>query len=625
MSRPIGRSSSVRNPRVQRDVSAPASITGDEPFDTALPPMSSKELVVATRRPQGGLPYPQNLTSISGNPGGHKRTGSTLKTVMRKIFTRNRRSRPDLDDPISGFQYGSNNSSRANNTQMSPRPSKDISPKRSPLQQPPEPLTTLDVVLKHLDTEPRQRRATLPSLIFSDDGSRHALEEVLHPGKKPSNRKLSPHAKSDPDEVRRRQMRNTKRRSRSAGALRALAQEQHRMSPIQWKRRRSVESAFVASTTYGAASDSELSTRPPTRSTVASVSKPSEEVSVFETDEPEPKPEPEPEHDPSPHPSLPTSLPPNVGELISSMQNDDNASLEQRLTTLEVKLIDLEFAIARMQSGRTETPAESPNSNHKPSHSSSRRHGRQKSSGRHSPPSTSTSTSSSHGHSPTTDQAPNQVQVQTQTTTDRPLSTSTIRPSLSDIHRARALQAPSMVSLTSGSDSGAISVQQYSALVMLLRREQTARRNLEQQVSGLKEDVERLHAMARDSIGIEAGSGSGINVNSNSGTVYPYPIRSFESQEYLRLRPDDRDHSPSNSPRQTATQLVSSTTTSITRATASASADEKRPSLSRYKSDSDSEYSRGSDSRAANAHPALKDERFRPWPATRRVEVANMI
>ncbi|KAL4800283.1 hypothetical protein BDV19DRAFT_384638 [Aspergillus venezuelensis] len=545
----------------------------DETYDTALPPMSSKELVVATRRPQGGLPrlpYPQNFTSITGSPG-HRRTGSTLKTVMRKIFTRNRRSRSDMDD-ISDFNYGSTNALRGNEKQKSPRPSRESPPRRtSPPRQVPETLTTLDVVLKQLDTEPRQRRATLPSLIFSDDGSRHALEEVLHPGKRPSNRKLSPHAKSDPDEVRRRQMRNTKRRSRSAGALRALAHE-HRMSPIQWKRRRSVESDYVASTAYGVASDSELSTRPPTRSTVASASKPSadSEVPVFEADELE--------DESSPHPSLPPSLPPNVGELISSMQTDDNASLEQRLTTLEVKLIDLEFAIARMQSGRAETPADSPNQ--KSSHSTSRRHKRQKSSGNHSPP-------SSRNSSLAEEQSP-----LTSTTAERPLSTSTIKPSISDIHRARALQAPSMVSLNS--DSGAISVQQYSALVMLLRREQTARRNLEQQVSGMREDIERLSRMARDSVGI--------------GTGTMYPIRSFESQEYLRLRPDDS--SPGSSPRQTQTQLV---------------AEEKITSMSRYKSDSDSDYSRVSETPRTfnvNASPSVpaKDERFRPWPSTRRVE-----
>ncbi|KAL4884237.1 hypothetical protein BJY04DRAFT_206055 [Aspergillus karnatakaensis] len=541
MSKSIGRSSSVRNPPTQRDFSAPAILTSEaEPYDTALPPMSSKQLVVATRRPQG-ISY-QNLITVQGGLGGHRRTGSTLKTVMRKIFTRNRRSRTDeIDDPISDFHFGSHVSPLSINRQNSPGPSKSGSSIRSNHVQPKqEKLTTLDVVLKQLDTEPRQRRATLPSLILSDDGSRHALDAVLNPGKKPSNGKLSPHANSDPDEMQRRRLRNAKRRSRSAGALRAMSKE-HRMSPIQWKRRRSAESEYIASTTHGVASDSELATRPPTRSTVASVSKPSAEVSVFEEDETE--------DEPSRPPSLPPSLPPNVGELISSMQHDENATLEQRLTTLEVKLIDLEFAIARMQSGQT--PTESPNQKNSKNTSD---HKRQK--------------SSTHTPTPNNDDSPTTDYL---SANERPVSTATIRPSLSEIHRARALQAPSMVSLHS--DSGAISVQQYSALVMLLRREQTARRNLEQQVNGLREDIERIHQMARDSIGV--------------GTMYP--IRSIESQEYLRLRPDE---SPSSSPRHTSEKISS-----------------------RHGSDSDFDRS---ESRS-------KDDRFRPWQASRRIEVAPMI
>ncbi|KAL2868122.1 uncharacterized protein BJX67DRAFT_61218 [Aspergillus lucknowensis] len=539
MSGSVGRISSLRNPPTQRDHSVPAIPTADaDSLDTALPPMSSKQLVIAKRRPQGGerLPYPQNLTSITGSPTGHRRTGSTLKTVMRKIFTRNRRSRTDeLDDPIQDFQFGANIEPQPGRSgEMSRKASRSESSQRSsPLLRNPKPLTTLDDVLKQLDTEPRPRRATLPSLIFSDDGSRHALEAVVRPKQVPSSGKLSPHTKSDPDEAQRPQPRHIKRRSRSANALRAMAKE-HRMSPIQWRRPGSTESEYVASTTHGVASDSELSYRPPTRTTVASASKPSAEVSVFEEDEPE---EDEP------------SLPPNVGELISSMHNDENVSLEQRLTTLEVKLIDLEFAIARMQSGRGDTPADSPN--HKNLQDLSR-HKRQKSSG-YTPPSSSED-------SPTAEHVSG---------ADRPLSTSTIRPSLSEIHRARALKAPSMVSL---SDSGAISVQQYSALVMLLRREQTARRNLEQQVTGLRDDVERLHRMARDSIGV--------------GTMYP--IRSVESQEYLRLRPDE---SPDSSPRPT---------------------DEK--GTSRYESDSDWERSE-----------RTKDDRFRPWQPSRRAEVPHMI
>ncbi|KAI9369872.1 hypothetical protein BJX61DRAFT_123769 [Aspergillus egyptiacus] len=540
LSRTVGRSISVRNPPTQRDRSVPAMPAVEvEPLDTALPPISSKQQMVTVRRhqPSERNQHFQNWTSSYANSGGHRRTGSTLKTVMRKIFTRNRRSRPgEIDDPFSDFRFGSNNPSFTDrNEDRSLGRSKSGSSRRSgQSRHDRQPLTTLDDVLRHLDNGSRPRRATLPSLILSDDGSRHALEAVIHPERRPSMRNFSPHANSDPEEVQRRQIRNIKRRSRSAGALRTLA-KQHRMSPIQWRRPRSVESDYGATTTYDMASDSEPS-RPPTRTTVASVSKPSAEMSVFEEDEPE--------DEPSLAPSVPPSLPPNVGGLISSMQNDEDASLEQRLTTLEVKLIDLEFAIARMQGGRGETQANSPaqKNTQEPA-----RNIRQKSSG-HSP---------SSGDDCSVEHA----------IPDRPLSTSTIRPSLVDIQRARALQAPSMVSL---GDSGAISVQQYSALVMLLRREQSARRNLEQQVSSLREDIERLNRVARDSIGVRT----------------MYPISSFDSHDFLRSREAESRHS---SPRHTSEKL------------------------SRYESDSD------------RMSEPTKDDRCRPWQATRRIEIANMI
>ncbi|KAL4806240.1 hypothetical protein BDV18DRAFT_124735 [Aspergillus unguis] len=573
MSRPIGRSSSVRNPSTQRNLSASTIMHETEQFDTALPPMS----LVSTRRPHNGqqrLPYPQNLTSIHGGANAHRRTGSTLKTVMKKIFTRNRRSQTDgTDDPMSEYHTRNNSTAAPNKPQKSPSPSKPRSSHQSGRNQPTaETLATLDIVLKQLDTEPRQRRATLPSLILSDDGSRHALETVLNAGKKPSNRKLSPHANSDPDEVRRRKMRSTKRRSRSAGALRVLANE-HRMSPIQWKRRRSVESDHVTSTAYDATSESDFS-RPPTRSTVASAPKPSEEVSVFEADEPD---------EPGAPPSLTPSLPPNVGELISSMQTDDNASLGQRMTTLEVKLIDLEFAIARLQSGRTEPPVtDSPNQ--KPP-----QHNRKK------------SKSSSHSHTSSRDISPTEDPIPE---TDRPLSTATIRPSLADIHRARALQAPSVVSLSS--ESSTISVQQYSALVMLLRREQTARRNLEQQVSGLREDIERLTNMAQESISV--------------GTMYP--IRSFESQEYLRLRPDE---SPSTSPRQTLGQADDKATRYKSDSDSDRDREQERERQRTREREREKERERERERERSASDLRSKDERFRPWQATRRVEVANMI
>jgi hypothetical protein len=86
--------------------------------------------------------------------------------------------------------------------------------------------------------------------------------------------------------------------------------------------------------------------------------------------------------------------------------------------------------------------------------------------------------------------------------------------------------APSTTSL---SDFNGVSIEQYSTLVTLLRREQTARRNLESQVAGLRDDLRHIQRAALHSMEL--------------GTMYP--IHSVDSQEFLRFRRalDDSDSS----------------------------------------------------------------------------------
>ncbi|PLB43324.1 hypothetical protein P170DRAFT_370333 [Aspergillus steynii IBT 23096] len=545
-------------------------------MDTALPPMSSKQLVTASSRRhlrgsessivipnfRGnnqraaatlGIGAPDSFSGLMGRggPGSHRRTGSTLRTVMKKIFTRKRGSQHDGFD--SDFHFSSANSShpsQVNGAVGDPSFSlpNSLSSKRSGGLAQKEignggPMTLNDALAKLEIRPPRQRRATLPSLIFSDDESRDALEDVIS-GRPDGNRsrKNSLRPNHDPMEDRRR-----KRRSRSAGQLRGMARD-HRMSPIQW-RRRSVES-YVGSTAYTAVSDSELSIRPPTRATVTSL-KPYTEPSVYSVDQVQTNVQVETE-----------SIAPNAGTLVNAMHDGDNLSTEQRLATLEVKLIDLEFAIARMQTGQSnassspvQTPV--PPKKSEPATATNRRHNRKKSTAR-SPPDTSYST-----------QEP-----------DRPVSTGTIRPGTThtvstsgNVHRSRTLQPPSCTSL---SDTHSISIEQYSALVMLLRREQTARRNLEGEVSSLRDDIKQLQCMARESVGV--------------GTMYP--IRSADSQEFLRMR-----------------QAGRSATTSPART------EDKFGCPSPY--ESDSEWDR--------PEIPAKDELYKSRWQNRRVEVQGMI
>ncbi|OGM39141.1 hypothetical protein ABOM_012262 [Aspergillus bombycis] len=557
MSRPslsIG-SDSLRSCLAPRDQSSDSE--SDLCYDTALPPITSKQLMLNSRSYRGSDPsivvgsfrgnqkaaaalgFAPDMSSMTRGPNAHRRTGSTLKTVMRKIFTRKTRGSAD------GCEEGSPDF-RLNNPQES-RPDKDTTnyaalssslkskysnPVRDELK---DPKAFEDTLLKLEMRPPRTRRATLPSLVFSDDDeSRDALDALIQSD--PTGSRCKSPCLGDHDE-RRRELLRSKRRSRSATALRGLAKN-HRMSPIQW-RRRSIES-YVTSTACGAASDTDLmSIRPPTRGTAVSAPQTAVEPSVDGVD---------PLHNPVDE----ESIPPNVGTLVSAMQHDESISLEQRLTTLEVKLIDLEFAIARMQTERSE-PSPTATSGRKQSQNSSTEHKRKQSTTQ--PPPSGSETTPSAGSAG-----------------DRPLSTATIRPS-THLHRSKTLQSPSLSSLSD--HNAGISVEQYSALVTLLRREQNARRSLEHEVSGLRSDIQQLQQLAQNSMGLKT----------------MYPIRNADSQEFIR--PDSNTMGYSQTiPVRTEPKLGSP-----------------------YESDSD--YDR--------SDTPTEDTLRHRWPPNRRVEIGNMI
>lgn len=457
----------------------PTSVPQTEPNnDTALPQVTPKRLSVS---------HPVRMSESStrahiargtqrppfhnqGTDNVHRRTGSTLKTVMRKIFTRTRRSQTDGSD-TDDFHIGQAGE-RDSLTVPNSMGAKQSSPPQSYTR------PTLETVPDRLEPSRRTRRATLPSLVLSD-GDRETLEGAS-PQRDRLGRSNSQHSRH------RSNLLASKRHSRSTNALR----NDDRTTPIQW--RRSVE--HVPSTRLATVSDSDVSVRPPTASTVTSaVEQSTASVSDAEKE----------------------NITPNVGSLVNTMQDNDNASLEQRLTTLEVKLIDLEFALARMQTQRgTPSPGEKPRRKKLANPDTGRKHVRKHSS----------------GYFPPVETEPDPP-PQERDTEDRPLSTDTVRASA--LNRTRTLQTPSSSSLSNLNNG--ISVEQYSALVMLLRREQSARRSLESQVSSLRDDMQQLQRVARDSMGAGVGMGT------------MYPILSKDSQEFLGFR---RDRPPSTSPRQ---------------------------------------------------------------------------
>jgi hypothetical protein len=183
---------------------------------------------------------------------------------------------------------------------------------------------------------------------------------------------------------------------------------------------------------------------------------------------------------------------------------DPDATVEQRLTTIEVKLMDLEFAIARMQG--TDNDAFQRTADNTPEKGKTFAECRPSESdgpnlavvGSSSVSETSSQSSASFGGDA------------------RPISTATLRPNMVISH-----PPPWHTTWAASMNLHGISIEQYSALVTLVRREQTARKALEDQVAQLQEALQDL------------GHASGLPA-SPPGTLYPIP--SPESDDTRRSR-----------------------------------------------------------------------------------------
>ncbi|KAJ5465475.1 hypothetical protein N7530_009262 [Penicillium desertorum] len=455
--------------RGERSASNPALYMGDND-DTALPSMEF---------------HSHHPPSIA-----HRRTGSTLKTVMRKIFNRKRQSQADEleENPYeSTFVTPMRKSVPAKGRSLLavPPPLNLNSHRGSPLSaenlqmaethlSPLSPLSSATLRDSMPGSMPRRRRATLPSVVFSDDESRFAVASAI----------------SDPQEDRshvpeRRHSLLSHRLSRSTDALREMTDNLPE-TLVSWPQRTSSAPPRPASVPgsrsppLDESSNSGQSGRPSSGTTVTSVTRMSAAPSLMEVEE---------------HAEQP-SLPSNVAGLVNTMQQDDSVTLEQRLTTLE----------PRKPHRKTIPPATPPlHQTPSPPHTRNK-------------PSAFLSTSDR-------DESPSPLP----TISARPSSTSTIR---ADTMTPRTLRpAPSATSL---SDYHGVSIEQYSTLVTLLRREQTARRNLETQVGGLRDDIRDLQRAALESM--QSGMGMGMM----------QPGHTAESRQFLRFRRalDDSDTSP---------------------------------------------------------------------------------
>ena len=290
---------------------------------------------------------------------------------------------------------------------------------------------------------------------------------------------------------------NPKRRSRSADALFDAAKS-HRMSPIQWRRwrRRSDEIKYwrdsIGAVAPMAASPDLPKVIPPQDQAPMGF--------VAETT-----------HDTEEHEVTDERDTFDFGLLASAMQSQEKISVEERVVTLEVKLMDLEYAISKLQA-RTPSPAE-----RYPSHLSPAQRSRDDSTAsghrdhetvieerspsaapsarihQHERPSTgsdshefATSDSPSTGLTSHYSQPEEVIEPKprptSNATTLRAHPISQLPPS------PRKAPNPTRNSLTR------LTIDHYTTLISLIRREQSARIRLEEQVSDLQRQVMNLRS-----------------------------------------------------------------------------------------------------------------------------------
>lgn len=179
----------------------------------------------------------------------------------------------------------------------------------------------------------------------------------------------------------------------------------------------------------------------------------------------------------------------NFGVPISELEPQEQVTIEERMVTLEIKLMDFEYAISKLQAGLAPSsqpshqlyPNEEPrtvrHSNH-PQMVSSRYHAKRPSDESYSP-------MSSHSTPAPSFQRPFQLLPQSSYQMDhnenRPASASTTV-------KASARDRSTRLSFT------ALTIDHYTTLITLIRHEQSARLRLEDQVLHLERQIQQLQS-----------------------------------------------------------------------------------------------------------------------------------
>ena len=305
---------------------------------------------------------------------------------------------------------------------------------------------------------------------------------------------------------------NPKRRSRSADNLRDTAKE-HRMSPIQWRRwrRRSDEIRYWRES---ADESSPGFTAPESRQPSPDRTLVRRQGFVEQT---------------PPMPQEEVQMPEaeagdfNFGLQPEDLQNQERIGLEERLVTLEIKLMDFEYAISRLQSDMKSVDVKSPTEEISQHYEASPQLPANPSLLQPPPrPIVQASPTSNYDQSPESTPGIQQMPfgIHHPSIQPRPRPTSiatTLKPARGD-HTSRN----SMTELT---------IEHYTTLITLIRREQSARIRLEDQVSMLEQQLQKLKPPSPGSL------------RDIRGARHNYPSPMSDSR-YFNLPDESRRYSP---------------------------------------------------------------------------------
>ena len=206
----------------------------------------------------------------------------------------------------------------------------------------------------------------------------------------------------------------------------------------------------------------------------------------------------------------------DFGMLATSLREQEDATIPERVATMEVKLMDLEYAISKLQTNTPSGTGQSPRHLQPPAQDSkdaSDSHLHTPSKGRISPISAtksqpgsdSTTTTTSLSTQPTTASLRPTIPPSTQPPDSpllgqkqRPTSTATtVRPTAEE----PASHSPTFFERTKGMREShkrnsitSIGIDQFTSLILLIRQEQEARRRLEAEVLQLRNELATLRS-----------------------------------------------------------------------------------------------------------------------------------